>query len=127
MRLVLDTNVLISAAFWRGPEWRLLQACLEGRHELIASPFILAELRRILTEKFDVPDGDAGEYVMLLVRSAILVETSGKVTIVKADPSDNRILETAIAGVADRIVTGDRHLLDLKKYDGIAICRAADL
>ncbi len=127
MRLVLDTNVLVSAVFWNGPEWRLLQACLKGSHKLILSPFILEELRCVLTEKFDVPDGDAGEYVMLLVRSAILVETSGEITIVEADPSDNRIIEAAVAGGADRVVTGDRHLLDLMDHDGIAICRAADL
>ena len=61
MRLVLDTNVLVSAAFWKGPEWRLLQACLKGNHQLITSPFILEELRRVLTEKFGIQDVDAGE------------------------------------------------------------------
>ena len=127
MRLVLDTNVLVSAAFWNGPERRLLQACLRGIHELIASPFILEELRRVLTEKFDVPDGDVREYVMLLVRVAVLVDPARDLRVVKADPSDDRILEAAVTGNAHSIVTGDRHLLSLKEYNGIRICRAVEL
>lgn len=127
MRLVLDTNVLISAAFWKGPEWRLLQACLKGRHQLATSPFILDELRRVMADKFDVPDDDVGQYVMLLVRAAILVEPAAELDVVKADPSDNRILEAALDCKADAIVTGDRHLLELGEYEGIRICRTTDL
>jgi putative PIN family toxin of toxin-antitoxin system len=127
MRLVLDTNVLISAAFWNGPEWRLLQTCLTGSHQLVVSPFILEELRRVMSEKFEVPEADIGAYVMLIVQAAVLVEPARRPIAVRADPSDNRILEAAMAAGADRIVTGDRHLLDLKEYQGIRICRAADL
>lgn len=127
MRLVLDTNVLVSAAFWAGPEWRILRSCLAGEHVLVLSPAIVEELFGVLTEKFDVAPAAARTYALLLVRAGVLVEPVEEVHVVEADPSDDRVLEAAVAGRADATASGDHHLLDLKEYRGIRIRRAPEL
>lgn len=127
MRLVLDTSVLVSAAFWEGPEWRLLRSCLAGEHVLVLSPAIIEELFGVLTGKFELAPAAARTYALLPIRACVLVEPSEEVHVVEPDPSDDRVLEAAVAGLADAIASGDRHLLDLKEYRGIRIRRAPEL
>lgn len=127
MKVVLDTNVLVSAFFWDGNERTVLEACLHGEHELATSVFILNELGRVLREKFDVPPGTVAGYVGLLVALAQVVDPEAHLDVIEEDPPDNRILECALAVQAEAIVSGDAHLLDLEIFDGMEILRAADL
>lgn len=126
MRL-LDTNVLVSAFFWNGNERRVLLACLEGRHRLVTSPALLAEAERVLGEKFDLPKPEVAAYLGSLTLAADVVSPTVRIQVVAADPADDRVLECAVAGRADGIVTGDRHLLGLRDYAGTAILRASDV
>ena len=114
MRVVLDTNVLISAFLFPGgaPE-AVYRLALEGRIELVTSLPPLAELGRVLSAKFGWEDGMAEEAVAQVARIALVVEPSQTVSVVKADPADDRVLEAAAEGGVEAIVSGDRHLLRL--------------
>jgi len=127
MKAVLDTNVLISA--FTKPSGQLIalwQAAEERRFQLLISPAIVSEVAEKLRDKFgwDAPR---------IIRQAKLMARTGKVVVprialdvIQDDPDDNRILECAIAGHADVIVSGDRHLRRLKSYEGIPIVRPVD-
>lgn len=122
MKVVADTNVLVSALIFPGgsPEafYRLV---LERRIELVASRPLLAELGRVLTEKFGWEPERAEDAVEQMIRLAEVVHPQDIVSEIEADPADNRVLEAATEGKADAIVSGDRHLLSLGSWRGIRI------
>ena len=123
MRLVLDTNILISAFFWDGNERKLLRSCRRKKHQLIVSPNILDELSRVLQKKFKLPFDKINEYREEILLMAEIVIPAGEIELIKEDITDNIVLETAILGKADRIITGDKHLLKLKECKGIKITK----
>lgn len=128
MRVVLDTNILISAFVFPGgaPE-DVVRAALERRVEMVTSPTLLAEFARVLAAKFGWDDEHVEEAVALVARNAVVVRPTERIRVVRDDPADDRVLEAAAAGHADAIVSGDRHLLRLGAWEGIVIRRAADL
>ncbi|MBF0339177.1 MAG: putative toxin-antitoxin system toxin component, PIN family [Nitrospirae bacterium] len=121
LKVVLDTNIIVSAvAFGRLPA-NILERAVEGEFINITSDFILQEVETVLIKKFRWSIQDAQDVITLLLGFSELVQP--QVQIVALDyPPDNHILECAIAGKADLIVTGDKkHLLPLKQYEGIRI------
>jgi len=122
VRVVLDTNVLISAFLFPGgaPE-AVYRLALEGRIEVVTSLPLLAELGRVLSTKFGGEDGMAEEAVAQVARIALVVEPSERVSAVKADPGDDRVLEAAAEGWVEAIVSGDRHLLRLGTWRQITV------
>jgi putative PIN family toxin of toxin-antitoxin system len=127
-RLVLDTNVLVSAALRNGslPHRALLKARMEAR--LLVSDETLAEFREVLLrDKFDrdvdrfLREGLLQEYARLCT----LVPIPSPVSACR-DPKDDKFLEVAMHGRADAIVTGDRDLLDLNPFQGVAIITPAE-
>lgn len=124
LRAVLDTNVLISALFG-GPPELVYRAALRGRFRLIASPALLVKLARALREKFHLPDEKITAYVKQIARRSTVVRPATTLAVVEDEP-DNRVLECAVAGGADLIVSGDRHLLRLGTYSDIPIVRPVD-
>lgn len=126
MRVVLDTNILISAFVFPGgkPE-AVYRLALDGRIELVTSPVLLAEFARILTDKFGWEAAWAEEAVAHVARMATIVRPTDRVAEIGADPDDDRVLEAALDCGAEWVVSGDRHLLDLKRWRGIRIVRAA--
>jgi uncharacterized protein len=94
---------------------------LAGRIELASSRPPLAELGRVLTDKFGWDAGRAEDAVSQVVRIASVVEPVEAVSKVHEDPDDNRVLEAAAEARADAIVSGDRHLLRLASWRGIQI------
>lgn len=128
MRVVLDTNVLISAFLFPGGAPELVyRLALEGRIELVTSPALLGEFGRILTTKFGWAREPAEEAVRQVARIGQVTEPSEQVCEIKADPADDRVLEAALAGGAEVIVSGDRHLLRLRRWRSVRIVRPADL
>jgi putative PIN family toxin of toxin-antitoxin system len=122
VRVVVDTNVLVSALFFGGTPERVLLAGLHGRIQLLTSRALLAELERVLVRKFKLPRRDTHAAIALLQEVADVVEPAVRVTVVAECDADNRVLECAAAGGADVIVTGDsRHLLPLGSFQGIPI------
>lgn len=123
-RLVLDTNVLISALGWRGAPREIVRHCFAGRCILLLSPQILAEIERVLHyPKFKFSPVQIDGYLEQLTEAAELVQPDRRVEVVVEDPSDNRFLECALAGRADAVISNDRHLLALESFEKIPILR----
>jgi putative PIN family toxin of toxin-antitoxin system len=122
VKVVADTNVLVSALIFPGgaPE-AFYRLALEGRIELVTSRPLLAELGRVLVEKFGWEADRAEEAVRQMIRLAEIVDPRETVSVIAADPADNRVLEAAAEGRADAIVSGDQHLLNLGEWQGIRI------
>ena len=127
LRIVLDTNVLVSATIRRGNQFEILQLGKLKKIQIITSQEILDEVKEVLSRpKFGFPENQIKEIVEEIKNLSIIVYPTDKVDIVKEDPDDNRIIECAIAGKADYIISGDNHLLELKEYLGIKIVNSAD-
>ncbi|MDQ7818929.1 MAG: putative toxin-antitoxin system toxin component, PIN family [Armatimonadota bacterium] len=129
MRIVLDTNVLISALAFPGsiPD-QLLSRVRRGDAELFISPFILDEFERVLREKFRLSRREAAARVRAVRAMARVVHTTARVTVIRAKEDDNRILECAVAAEAEFLVTGDRtHLLPLGSYGKTRIVSPAQM
>jgi uncharacterized protein len=127
LRLVFDTNVYISAFVVPGSKSDLaFRLAVRGAFELAASAQILAEVRVKLGSKFGLSETEIGRVEQAILGSATSVEPEMELHLLEDEP-DNRILECAVAAGASAIVTGDRHLLALKSYEGIGIMTVADL
>lgn len=130
VRLVLDTNTALSGLLWGGTPGKLIDAAEGNRIELAASAALLAELHGVLSrQKFatalarrglavaDVFDGYAA--LVVIVAPAVITPT------ITRDPADDQVLAAALAARADLIVSGDAHVLDLKRFQDIEIVTAA--
>ncbi len=127
IKAVFDTNILISSIFWRGPPYRLMKKVINGEVLLFISLPIVKEVKKVLLRDFNVPMEKVQEYVDLLISNSVMVSPAINLEVIEADETDNRILECAVGGKAEYIVSGDRHLLDLKAYEGIKIVTAAEM
>ena len=124
--VVFDTNVLVSAVGWRGPEHEIYQRCRAGELRLALSPELLAELERVLRyPKLGFAEEEINAFISDLLEHAATVSPSHTVEVVEADPDDDRVIECALAAGARWVVSGDRHLLGLEEYEGIRIIDAA--
>ena len=127
MRLVLDTNVIVSASLGPGsPPDQLFRSWRANEFELVTSEPLLRELQTVISRPkiADRAGWTRNEQIELLDElreRCIVVSPEIELTAIEADPTDNRVLEAALEGQADYIVTGDRHLLDLNRYADIAI------
>jgi len=117
-RVVLDTNVLISALLFRGLPGRLVPMWQERKIVLLVSPEILKEYIKVLSyPKFGLDE----EEIKTILREEVLpfvepVRPGTRIEIIEEDPSDDKFLSLAVDGNAEFLVSGDRHLLGIKKY-----------
>jgi uncharacterized protein len=127
VKVVVDTNVLISALVFPGgvPE-QVYRLAIEGGITLVTSPPLLAELGRVLTEKFGWQDVYLRAALAQIVRIGEIVEPVERVSVIADDPDDDRVLEAAQTAGAAVIVSGDRHLLSLGRWEEIAILSPAE-
>lgn len=122
MRVVLDTNVLISALLFGGSPERVFLAGLRGEIQLLTSRSLLRELEKVLSEKFKLSARLVKDTLDLIKTMAEIVEITSRIKVVLNPDGDNRVLECAVDGNAEFIVTGDtKHILPLKEYKGIKI------
>ena len=124
---MLDTNVLVSAYSWKGNEERVVSRCESKELQSITSQDIMDELGVVLVDKFEEPVIDVIRYIERIILMSEIVFPEGKVDVIVDDPSDNMVLETALLGEVDIIVSGDRHLLSLGTFQGIRVMRAAEV
>jgi len=117
-KIVADTNVIISALNFGGKPAEVIFLAQVGIVQLYLSQFILDEIYEVLITKFNWQKSRAGEVLILLQQFAHIVMPIERISLLK-DEADNRILECANAGQVDYIVSGDNHLLQLKKYQNI--------
>lgn len=125
-RVVFDTNVMISGLVWRG---RAYQCLLLARTRVVQALYctdMLAELSEKLRYKFGFSENRIQATIYEVRRFAERVEISNSLRVVSADPDDDKFIECAVVGKADVIVSGDYHLLDLRRYGQIPILSAAE-
>jgi|SRR5581483_6413757 len=114
-RVVADSNVIISAFVFGGVPELLFTLARDGRFELYLSRFILEEVAGVLARpKFGWKERDIAEALRSF--SYTLVNPGRRRLAVVSDPADNRVLECAVAAKADFLASGDRHLLELRRY-----------
>ncbi len=122
MRAVLDTNVFISGIFFSGPPYKVLRAWQDKKIRLVASPPILEEYQRVAeTLSAHYPGVEIQPIIDLLIAHADLVVPERLKGPVCEDPHDDKFIECAIAGKAEFIISGDKHLLKVSGYRGIEI------
>ena len=132
MKLVIDTNTLISGSLWQGPPSRLLDAIKEGKGLLVLSPELLAEFAEVASRpKFVERIAARGTTASQLARKLAEEGTIIAPPVVPLppelrDPTDLPVLACAVAAVADAIVTGDKDLLVLGSFEGIPIIVASE-
>lgn len=122
MKVVLDTNVLISAIFFSGPPSRVLSAWIDDRFELVVSPAILAEYREVagrIGAKF--PGVELGAVLDRIALHALLVVPVKLPDDACTDRDDIKFLECALGSRADCVVSGDRALLRSSGYEGVEV------
>lgn len=128
MRVVIDTNVLISATFWSGKPKQILNMARRGEIRFLTSRVLLDELREILVrddKPFRLSEDEAAYTVEKFEGPAEIVRPRCNVNICTHE-TDNRVLECALDGKAKWIIRGDRHLLDLGSFGETRIVTPAD-
>lgn len=127
IRVVLDSNVIISALHFGGNPEKILNLANEGVIELIISPFILEEVTINLRKHFSWEEPKIKDALALMKEIATIVNPIHTISVIKAKDSDNRILECAVCGKADFLVSGDtKHITPLKQYMNITILKPAE-
>ena len=125
MRVVLDTNVIVSGLNFPGNERLVLELALRGRFEQYLSPFILGEVAGVLGRKFDWNEERVFQALRVLGNAATVIDPVRLPQVIAGDHADNRILECAAAANAESLVSGDRrHLLPLAEHLGARILNA---
>jgi putative PIN family toxin of toxin-antitoxin system len=124
VRIVLDTNVVMSGVFFGGVPGRILDAWAEGRLELVLSPDILREYRRVgaeLAARYPERSGALAPALTLIAMHAILVDAAPLPAPVSSDPDDDKFLAAASAADVAVIVSGDRDLLDVSGWRNVVV------
>jgi putative PIN family toxin of toxin-antitoxin system len=122
VKIIVDTNVLISGIFFSGPPFKILQSWRDGRVTLVVSQEILDEYKRvgeILSVQY--PDIDFAGFMELVMSHAQIVSASPLGAPVCSDSDDDKFLACACAAKAKIIISGDKHLLNVGFYKGIEI------
>lgn len=126
-KVLLDTNILISALGWKSKPREIFLQCIAGELKLIISAEQMDELRRVMDyPKFNFNEEQKESFISILLEVAEMVEITGKIKVIKDDPDDDIIVETAIVGGVDYIISGDPHLLNLKEFAGMKIVTAKE-
>jgi putative PIN family toxin of toxin-antitoxin system len=131
VRATVDTNVIVSALISEGsPPDIVMRSWRAQAFGLVTSRPLLAELERVLGRahiraRVRLPENEIREYLDLLHDQSIIVAPDQNLDAVPTDPADNRVLEAALAGEADYIVSGDADLLGLGEYEGTRVVTPA--
>jgi len=131
VKAVLDSNIWLSGVFWRGKPHEIVKLAESKKIQTFITKEILAEILDVLNkEKFrrlmEDPGVQTSELMRTILNISTLVEAKEKLDVIKEDPTDNKILECAVAASAEYVVTGDKHLLELKKFGGIRFVKAKE-
>jgi putative PIN family toxin of toxin-antitoxin system len=124
MRIVLDTNVLMSGIFFSGPPYRILQAWRDGRVQFAVCLEILAEYRQVAARLSQKYKGvDISSLLDLVAVHSLIVQVAPLPRPVSLDRNDDIFLACALAASTRIIVSGDKHLLAVSGWAGIRVLR----
>ena len=124
MKVFIDTNVLISAYYFKGNERRLLQLIVENKIRGIISPNIILELKNIMINKFKEDKEDTEKFVEKLLSVMDLI-SDYKLDIDIKHEKDKTIIGSAVISDCDYLITGDNDILELRKYNKLKIMNAS--
>jgi len=132
MKITTDTNILISSTFWKGDSLRIMDLVENGEIELFLSEEIIEEFKEVLDyeeikDKIRDKNLEMKRTAEEVIALSNIVIPRRKIDVVKNDSDDNKIIECAVEGKVDYVVTNDFHLLDLKEFEGIKIITPGDL
>ncbi len=120
--VVIDTNVFISAFGWKGNPLEIIRLIEQGEIVPLLSIQQLQEIERVLRyPRMHFSEQQIQERMYFILNVAQIVDIAGNLDIIKEDPSDNIILETATEHNAEYVISGDKHLLQLKQYKNVKI------
>jgi uncharacterized protein len=126
LKVVFDTNILFSGFGWRGSPYYCIQSVRKGKITFVTCREIMKEFAEKLQLKMKVSSVDVSKAATEILLFSKLITISNTFRFVVDDPDDDKILECAIIGNADYIITGDHHLLSLVNYKDIAITTSAN-
>lgn len=125
-RVVIDTNIYISAIFWNGKPREVIDLGRDGKILIFTSMDIENEIAEKLKTKFKLAEEEVNQILLDFSTFTLPITHSRQIFVVQDDPDDNKFIECAIECGADYIISGDRHLLNLKEYEGIKIFRPSE-
>jgi putative PIN family toxin of toxin-antitoxin system len=126
-KVVADANIYLSAILFGGKPQEVISLAMQRKIEVLVSEAILDQVARVLKRKFDWADWQISEAIAELRNITILITPKKTLKVIEEKESDNRILECALEGKVQYIITGDkRHLLPLKEFQGIKILPPAE-
>lgn len=126
MRVVFDSNILVAAALFPGGRAdAAVTKILDGVDNLLISRPIIREVLSVLATKFSRDKEELSRVAVVLGEMGEMVEPLHRLSVFRDEP-DNRILECAVEGKADAIVTGDKAMLAVRQYEGIRLITLAE-
>ena len=127
MRVVLDTNVVVSAAFFGGPPRRVVDAWISGQLQVVLFPSIFDEYLSVCDRlRASYPGTDYQPLLTAFLAHGLLVADSSDKGTITADPNDDKFMRCALTADAT-VVSGDRHLLDVDGWRGVRVATPAQL
>jgi len=127
MKIVIDTNIYISAIFWGGKPREVVDLGRTGKILIFTSPGIESEIAETLSNKFKLKEDEIKNLLLDFSTFTIPTVVSLHIEAVPEDPEDNKFIECALTCKADYIISGDKHLLAVGEYAGIRILKASEL
>lgn len=125
IRVTADSNIYISAFNFGGIPLRLIELAIDGEIVLSSSSWIVSEIRRVLELKFGWQMEDVNRVEEFIISITEPVRLQPHLSVIEEDPDDNHVLECALAGRSQYILTGDKHLLKLGQFANIRIMKVA--
>lgn len=118
---VLDTNIFISAVFWKGKPYKIINKAINQEIIVFISEEIIKEIRKVLARDFALEKQEIDNIIDAVAYFTHFIKPKEKVNVVKEDPDDDRIIECALACEAEFIVSRNKHLLKLNTFRNIKI------
>ena len=128
MKIVPDCNTILSGFLFQGNEAKLFELAEEHKISVFISEEILEEVMGVISRpKFGLTVQERKEAIEKLLKISSVIKPTKKINIVKEDPADNKFIECAAEAKAEYIVSGDKHLLNIKSYGNIKIIKTKEL
>jgi putative PIN family toxin of toxin-antitoxin system len=128
MIVVLDNNILISGIFWEhGNPRRIIDKWKNGDIQIAVSEDTLNELIGVIEREFEMSSDDISYWRKLISENSIIVCSTKKYNLIKVHDADNKFIDVAAESGAEYIVSGDKHLLELKNVDEVKIITAKEM
>jgi len=127
VKIVCDTNILVSGFMYSGNEREIIRKISLGEVINFTSKELLLEFASVIKrKKFKLNKDEQRRILKFLIEISEIVEPTKTINIIKEDPADNRVIEVALESRSRYIISGDKHLLNLRKYKNIKILSARE-